>query len=298
MTSDTTQQIYTSKLPAGLKGGLYSVATPIGNLKDITLRALEVLEHADMLLCEDTRVTRKLLSHYGLNPPMRAYHEHNAVQQREGVLALLRAGKAVALVSDAGTPLMSDPGADIVEAAHAEGIPVYPIPGASALVVALSASGMPAVPSFFAGFLPTKAKALRDTLQSYQSIPGTLVFYERASRLKNLFTAIGEMMGDRQLILAREMTKQYESFVRGTAGALIAQLEAGDIPEKGECVVLVAPPPPQSEVSDAQLVAQLETLIKSGESVKEAVALLTKQSGCPRNRVYTLALSLKDAGKA
>jgi 16S rRNA (cytidine1402-2'-O)-methyltransferase len=271
------------------------VATPIGNLKDITLRALEVLGGADLIAAEDTRVTRKLLSAHGLSGRLIAYHEHNASAQEADILAALAAGRVVALTTDAGTPLVSDPGARLVAAAIAAGHRVVPVPGASAAITALSAAGLPAERFLFAGFAPAKASARAATFQELADVPATLVFYETGPRLAESLADMAGVFGPRPAVVARELTKLFEEFRRAPLDQLAAHY--ADAPEpKGEIVVLVGPPAPAEPASEADLDALLVRLL-AAHSVKEAAARAAEQLNTPRKRAYARALALK-AGQA
>src|SRR5215210_5689248 len=206
--------------------GLYVVATPIGNLKDVSFRALGVLAAADAVLAEDTRVTKTLLAHYGITTPLVAYHEHSDASVRARMLARLKEGQALALVSDAGTPLVSDPGYKLVQAAIAEGVPVTPIPGPSAILTALVVSGLPTDRFFFEGFLPAKSGARRTRLQAIAGIPGTLILYEAPHRLPEMLADAAEVLGPRPAVMARELTKLFETVRRGTLPELAQQFAA------------------------------------------------------------------------
>ena len=221
-----------------LTPGLYVVATPIGNLKDVSFRALNVLAAADAVLAEDTRVTKTLLAHYGITTPLVAYHEHSNEAVRERMIHRLREGQALALVSDAGTPLVSDPGYKLVQAAIAEGLPVTPIPGPSAILTALVVSGLPTDRFFFEGFLPPRSAARRARLSVIAAIPGTLMLFEAPHRLPEMLADAAAVLGDRPAVVARELTKLFETVRRGTLGDLAAQF-AADGPPKGEIVVLI-----------------------------------------------------------
>ena len=245
---DTRPKARTSKAgePSGatpsspsLEAGLYVVATPIGNLRDITLRALDVLGGADLVLAEDTRVTRKLLSAFGLGPRTMSYHEHNAEAARPKIMAALAAGQAVALVSDAGTPLISDPGYRLVREAAAAGCRVFPIPGASALLSGLVVAGLPTDRFLFAGFPPVKGGPRTTFFAGLATVEATLVFYETGPRLRASLEAMALAFGDREAAVGRELTKMFEEVRRGSLSALAATIDA---PPKGEIVVLVGPP--------------------------------------------------------
>ncbi|MCW7544665.1 16S rRNA (cytidine(1402)-2'-O)-methyltransferase [Aurantimonas litoralis] len=272
--------------------GLYLVATPIGNLGDVTLRGLELIAGADRLACEDTRVTAKLLHRFGIERRMFAYHEHNAEDAGAALLADLQAGLSVALVSDAGTPLVSDPGYRIVQEAIAAGIPVVPIPGASAALAALLASGLPSDAFFFAGFLPQKEQARAQRLEELARIPGTLVFFEAPHRIADSLAAMDLAFGARQAAVCRELTKAYETIYRGTLGDLAAQFAAMER-VRGEIVVCIAPPdaPPVASEADADaILSGLLAEMKPTKAAQEAAKL----TGLGRRDLYQRALALKD----
>ena len=270
--------------------GLYVVATPIGNLRDITLRALDILAASGRVYAEDTRVARKLLDAYGLKPRLASYHDHSGEAAREDVLAALRAGESVALISDAGTPLISDPGYKLVRAAIAEGFRVFPIPGASALLAALVAVGLPTDRFMFAGFLAAKSGARRAELAELAEIDATLVFYESGPRLADALADMAELLGPRPAAVARELTKLFEETRRDTLGALAAHYAEAGAP-KGEIVVVVGPPL-AAEVDEAALDTFLRDALSRG-GVKEAASEAAKALGVPRKRAYTRALELK-----
>jgi len=277
-------------LPARpLEPGLYLVATPIGNLGDITLRALETLAAADVLAAEDTRV---LLNRYGIGTRAHAYHEHNAGEAGPKLLAAVAAGKSVALVSDAGTPLVSDPGYRLVREAVEAGLRVIPIPGPSSVVTALSAAGLPSESFYFAGFLPQKQKARRDRLAEIAAIPGTLIFFESPNRLPaSLDDAAAVLGGARQASVCRELTKTFEEFRRGALADL-----AGHYAEhpnvKGEIVVVVAPPEAAAAPEGAALDGILLALIAEMPTAR-AAAEAARQTGLPRKDLYQRILDLK-----
>jgi 16S rRNA (cytidine1402-2'-O)-methyltransferase len=273
--------------------GLYVVATPIGNLGDITLRALTVLGAADLIACEDTRVTAVLLRHYGIAVPLLAYHDHNAARQRPRLLAALAEGKSVALVSDAGTPLVSDPGFRLVQEARAAGAAVIPIPGPSAVLAALVAAGLPTDAFLFAGFLPVKAGARATRLVSLAAVPATLVFFESAQRLGSSLAAMAEAFGgERRAAVTRELTKMFETVVAGTLAELAAKF--ADQPPKGEIVVVVEPPA-VAAASDADADAVLAALL-ADRTVGEAAAEAASLTGLSRRELYRRALVM--TGKA
>jgi 16S rRNA (cytidine1402-2'-O)-methyltransferase len=271
-----------------LRPGLYLVATPIGNLGDVTLRALAVLSKADVLYCEDTRSSRTLLAHFAIARPVRAYHEHNAERERPRVLAELAAGKSVAVISDAGTPLISDPGYKLVREAAAAGHPVTSIPGPSALTAALASAGLPTDAVLFAGFLPAKKAARERRLAELKDIPATLVLFEAPSRLAATMEDIAALLGTREAVVARELTKLHEEVRRGSAAELAAW--AGGSTLRGEMVILVAPPG-AAAVSDTEIASRLEPLLAE-MSVRDAAKRIAEDLGVPRARVYRLALAL------
>lgn len=275
--------------------GLYPVATPIGNLSDMSLRALDVLAGADLIVCEDSRVTAVLLDRYGIRKPLAIYHEHNAVRERPRLLAMLRGGMRLALVSDAGTPLISDPGYKLVEEAIAEGIKVIPIPGASAILSALVAAGLPTDTFLFLGFLPHKAGARRNRLGEFRAVPATLVVYESPHRAAETLTDMAEVLGNRPAALCRELTKRFEEVRRGTLLELAAGAEAD--PPRGE-IVLVIGAPLGEEAGEADIEALLSAALET-KGAGQAAAEVAKATGRQRKEVYALALKLKavmDAG--
>jgi len=271
--------------------GLHVVATPIGNLRDISLRALSTLAAAEAVIAEDTRVTKTLLAHYGIATPLIAYHEHNAHQVRPQLLARLSEGAALALVSDAGTPLVSDPGFKLVAEAVGAGIAVTSVPGASAVLAALVVAGLPTDRFFFEGFLPNKSAARRARLAELAAIPGTLVFFESARRVAETLADCAAVLGAREAAVARELTKHFESVKRGPLPDLAREIGEGE-PLRGEIVVLVGPPGDDAaEVSDASLDERLRAAMTKN-SVKDAAAIVAGETGQPRRRVYARALQL------
>jgi len=269
--------------------GLVIVATPIGNAGDITLRALELLRRADRIACEDTRVTGGLLARYGIATPLLAYHEHNAARMRPLLLERLRRGEPIALVSDAGTPLVSDPGYKLVRAVVEAGIPVTTLPGASAALAALVLSGLPTDRFFFAGFLPPRSAARRTALAELAGIAATLIFFESAGRLADTLADMAAVLGARDAAVARELTKLYEEVRRGTVTELAEHYAPVD-PPKGEIVIVVGPPAAaeaSEAVIDDALRAALATL-----SMRDAVAAVAASLSAPRRRVYARALAL------
>jgi 16S rRNA (cytidine1402-2'-O)-methyltransferase len=273
-----------------MTGTLYIVATPIGNLEDITLRALRVLREVDLIACEDTRQTRKLLDHAGISKLTVSYHDHNESERAVELIAKLEAGTKIALVSDAGTPLISDPGYRLVAAAIDAGIPVVPIPGACAAVVALSASGLPPDAFRFCGFLPPKSSQRRKFLEDLASETGTLIFYEAPHRVLNALDDIAAVMGERRVVLAREVSKLHEEFLRGTAAGIRAQLGERAV-VRGEITLLVG----KREVGqghalpgDAPIEDAVRALEQEGLSRMDAIKRVAKDRGIPKREVYRL----------
>ncbi len=276
-------------------GILYVVSTPIGNLEDITLRALRVLREVDLIAAEDTRRTRQLLNHYGIHKPLISYHEYNRRIRERTLLRELREGKSVALVTDAGTPGISDPGEDLVRGAIQESIPLVPIPGPAALVSALSISGLPTESFLFYGFLPSKTAARKKWLVSLKDRPETLVFYESPRRLTPLLQDAIQVLGDRRVVVAREMTKVYEEVYRGTITEVLDQL--GEEEVKGEVTVILegCPVPPKAEASS--IVEALKTYSRDrGLSLKESVRRVAEELQVSRREVYRESLKLKEKG--
>jgi 16S rRNA (cytidine1402-2'-O)-methyltransferase len=287
---DKTFTLYGQKLGApALDAGLHIVATPIGNLEDITLRGLKTLAGADRIACEDTRVSMKLLQRYGIYNPLLSYHEHNARSQGQKLLEFIKKGEAIALISDAGTPLLSDPGAQLVADSVGAGFKVFSYPGASALLTALVVSALEAERFHFIGFLPPKSTARRKELDKIKSIPDALVFYETAPRLTAAFADMLRVLGDRQAAMCRELTKLHETVVRGSLSDLATQFESESV--KGEIVIVVGPARAQKVeyAIDPQLIDAMKN-----HSLKEAVAIVAAESGAPRRKVYEQALKLKD----
>jgi len=272
---------------------LFIVATPIGNLGDITLRALETLKAVDAIACEDTRHARRLLDHYGIGTPLLAVHEHNEAQAAEKLIALLAAGKSVALISDAGTPAVSDPGARAVAAVRRAGHRVVPIPGPNAAIAALSAAGLEG-PFYFAGFLPAKVGARRTALEALKAIPATLVFYEAPHRIEETVAdLVGLLEADREIVIAREITKLFEQIERMPLPAAPAWLAADENRRRGEFVLLVSAPPPRAGL-DAEA-ERILTLLLAELPVKQAAKLAAAITGQARNELYAWALKLKDS---
>ncbi|CAH2031450.1 16S rRNA (cytidine(1402)-2'-O)-methyltransferase [Trichlorobacter ammonificans] len=271
---------------------LYIVATPIGNLEDMTFRAVRMLKEVALIAAEDTRHSRKLLAHYGITTPLTSYFDHNQTLKGERILATLRDGKSVALISDAGTPCISDPGYHLVRDALAEGIRVVPLPGACAAVTALSAAGLPTDSFHFAGFPPAREGKRRSFLAALAGVRATLVLYEAPHRLAATLADIAAVLGNRQLAVARELTKLYEEFLHGTAHTLLEQVRDGR--ERGEVVILIAPGDGMSAAPEGPAPEErLRTLLAQGHSVKEAAALVAAATGLPRRELYAQALLLR-----
>ncbi len=292
MSSDASLFPPTAPPARSVAPGLYLVATPIGNLRDMTLRALDVLAAADLVLAEDTRVTAKLLTAYGLRAKLERCDDHASARAAEIAVERLKAGEVVALVSDAGTPLVSDPGYVVARAAIAEGLPVHPIPGASSLLAALCLAGQPADRVLFAGFLPPKSGARKTMLEELRTGRQTLVFFESGPRLKDSLTDMAEVLGDRPAAVTRELTKLYEEAVRGTLAELAADPRC-DAP-KGEIVVVVGPGEAETaSAADADAaLAEAMTRLPPGEAAAE----VSKALNLPRKPLYKRALEMQGRG--
>jgi 16S rRNA (cytidine1402-2'-O)-methyltransferase len=267
-----------------MSGLLYVVATPIGNLEDITYRAVRVLGEADLIACEDTRQTRKLLDHYDIHKPTISYHDHNEAERTEDLTARLLAGDTIALVSDAGMPLVSDPGYRLVHAAIEAGIVVHPIPGPSASLTALAASGLPTDSFYFGGFLPPKTGQRVKLLESLAEKDSTLIFYEAPHRILESLEAIEAAMGPRPVVVAREITKIHEEFLRGTAAEIHRKLAERDA-VKGEITLLIgkalAPPPDDTPIPEA-----VDALINGGVPRMDAIKQVARRRGLSKREVY------------
>jgi 16S rRNA (cytidine1402-2'-O)-methyltransferase len=273
-----------------LAPGLYLVATPIGNLGDITLRALQTLAAAELIACEDTRVSRKLLEHYGIAAPTTAYHDHNAAAVRPALLKRIADGAAVALISDAGTPAISDPGFKLVREAREQGLAVFALPGASSVLTALVASGLPTDRFLFEGFLPAKTTQRRDRIGELSRIPATLVLFESGPRIAATLSDLATALGDREAAICRELTKLHEEVRRASLPDL-ADHYAGDAETRGEFVIVIAPPgeaasPGADEIDNLIRAALLRV------SVKDAVGEIVAATGLPRRDVYKRTLEL------
>jgi 16S rRNA (cytidine1402-2'-O)-methyltransferase len=277
-----------------MTGTLYIVATPIGNLEDMPPRAVRILQSVDLVAAEDTRHTGKLLHHFQIETPQLSYHDHNRAQRLPELLSKLQAGKAIALVSDAGMPGISDPGYDLVQACAAHQSPVVPIPGASAVITALSASGLPSDRFVFDGFLPAKGQVRRDRLQALRTETRTLVLYESPHRLRQtLDDLVDTLGGDRPITLARELTKLHEEFWRGTLAAAQAEF-AGRSPQGEFTLVIAGAPATTRSFTDAALLTELRQLLQQGVSRSAASRQLAQQTNLPRRHIYQLALTLPD----
>ncbi len=267
-----------------MSGVLRLVATPIGNLEDITYRAVRVLRESDLIACEDTRQTRKLLDHYGIHTPTISYHEHNEATRAGELAARMTAGASIALVSDAGMPLVSDPGYRLVRAAIDAGVPVEPVPGPSAVLAALAASGLATDAFRFGGFLPHKAGQRLKLLESLAGEPETMIFYEAPHRILAALEAIEQALGPRPVVVARELTKIHEEFLRGTAAEVRAQLAARDT-VKGEITLLIgksaAPPPDDTPLREA-----VDALVRAGAAKMDAIKQVARQRGLSKREVY------------
>jgi 16S rRNA (cytidine1402-2'-O)-methyltransferase len=273
--------------------GLHLVATPIGNLGDISLRALAVLRAADRVYCEDTRVSAKLMTRYGIKVRLEPYHDHNAERMRPQILAALRQGEQVALISDAGTPLISDPGYKLVQAAIAEGLPVTAAPGPSAMLTALILSGLPPDRFLFAGFLPRRRMARRQVVAGWASLEATLIFYEAPARLAAALTDMSEILGPRQAAVARELTKLHEEVRRAPLPEL-ADFYRREGPPRGEIVVVVGPPGLVKALAEDELDRRLEIAVAE-LGVRDASARLAAETGLPRRILYHRALANRAA---
>ena len=275
-----------------MPGLLYLVATPIGNLEDITYRAVRVLREADLIACEDTRQTRKLLHHFEIRKPVVSYHEHNEAQRTAELVARLQAGETIALVSDAGMPLVSDPGYRLVRSAIENGFTVQPVPGPSASLAALAASGLPTDAFHFGGFLPPKAGQRARLLESLAAEQATLIFYEAPHRVLESLEAIEAALGPRPVVVARELTKIHEEFLRGTAAGIRAQLAVRDA-VKGEITILIgkaeSPPPDDTPLADA-----VEALVHNGVGRMDAIKQVARRRGLSKRQVYDQVLKERE----
>ena len=283
-----------------MAGTLFIVSTPIGNLEDITQRSLRILREVDVIACEDTRHTRKLLNHFGIDTKTISYHEHNEADRAIELCGMLSAGKSVALASDAGTPLMSDPGFRIVNSAIEKGINVVPIPGATAFVAALSASGLPSDQFLFAGFLPPRSNPRKAKLEELRGLNATLVFYEAPHRILATLRDARDVLGNRRAVVARELTKLHEEFVRGMLDVLAGAF-ADPMKARGEIVLMISgaaareepadEPQPSSGTRFVELVAQLQ---RDGLDEKSALKKAARELGLKRDEAYRLLVAQKN----
>jgi 16S rRNA (cytidine1402-2'-O)-methyltransferase len=271
-------------------GTLYVVGTPIGNLEDITFRAVRILQSVDLIAAEDTRHTGKLLQHFQIKAPQISYHDHNRNSRISELLEKLHQGQAIALVTDAGIPGISDPGYELVKACVEVGIQVVPIPGPSAAITALSAAGLPTEQFVFEGFLAAKAQQRRDRLEFLRSEPRTIIFYEAPHRLRQTLQDLAAVLGtQRQLVLARELTKLHEEFWRGSIGQAITHYTERE-PQGEYTLVVAGMPPEQPQLSEAQIKAELQQLMAQGISRSQASRQLAQATSLPRRQLYQLAL--------
>jgi len=275
------------------KGRLYIVATPIGNLGDVSQRAISTLQSVDLVAAEDTRHSMKLLQHLAINTPCVAFHEHNERDKTAQLISKLQAGKSIALISDAGTPLLSDPGYHLVKAAHAEGIPVVPVPGASALLAALVAAGLPTDRFVFEGFLPSKKLARSKYLAGLQHETGTLVFYEAPHRILATLQDMVDIFGsEREAVLARELTKTYETVHRARLGELLEWVGGDANQQRGEIVIVVAGAPPRLDEALSPEVMNILSILLAHLPLKQATAIAAELTGQKKNRLYEAALKM------
>jgi 16S rRNA (cytidine1402-2'-O)-methyltransferase len=290
MKSDITQKEARTPQEVSLKAGLYLVPTPIGNLRDMTFRALDVLAAADLIVCEDTRVTGKLLKAFGLKKPMRVYNDHATEKDRNHVIKVIEEGESVAMVSDAGTPMISDPGYKLVREVVAQGLEVTALPGANAVLPALQLSGLPCDAFSFIGFLPARSGPRKALLEKWQDRPGTLICYETGPRIEESLKDIKKVLGDRPAAMAREMTKLYEETRRGKLSTILASIEEGGQP-KGEIVLIIGENKTESAASAATIEGQLKEALKQ-LSVRDAAEMVATATGKPKKAIYMLALKL------
>jgi 16S rRNA (cytidine1402-2'-O)-methyltransferase len=281
-----------------MPGTLHVVATPIGNLEDITLRALRVLREVDLVAAEDTRRTAKLLTHHGISRPTLSFHEHNRHGRTPQLVARLTAGESIALVTDAGTPGVSDPGAELVQACIAAGIPVEPVPGVSAPLTAVVASGFPVTPLTILGFAPSKSKDRTAFMASVCGILSTVTFFESPHRIVATLTEAAELLGDRPIMVGRELTKVHQEFIHGTAAEVLARLRE----PKGEFTIVVGPTPAREAqavaLSDAEIAAEFERQVANGQgSRRTSVVAVAKRLGRTTREVYSAVERAKRSGE-
>lgn len=276
-----------STLPhyGNVSGSLYLVATPIGNLEDMTFRAVRILKEVDLIACEDTRHTQRLLDHYGIAKPTISYHDHNEADRSTGLVERLVAGANVAIVSDAGTPLICDPGYRLVIAAVAAGVRIVPIPGPSAILTALTASGMPTDSFYFGGFVSQKRGARRKQFQALAHLDCTLVFYEAPHRILETLQDLAEIYGEREIVLTRELTKLHEEFLRGTALALFRSMDTRSGGPKGEITLVIGKPVPVPDDRPVQEV--FEAYLAQGLSRMDAIKAIARERGVSKREIYS-----------
>ncbi|HWP91725.1 MAG TPA: 16S rRNA (cytidine(1402)-2'-O)-methyltransferase [Thermodesulfobacteriota bacterium] len=275
-----------------MKGKLYIVSTPIGNLEDITFRALRILREVDIIACEDTRVTKKLIFHHQILKPLTSYHEHNEIEKAEELVALLESGKNVALVSDAGTPGVSDPGYRLVKLASEKGIEVIPVPGPSAAIAALSVSGLPTSSFAFFGFLPKSSKKRREFLEEIREHTETLIFYESPNRILETLKGILEVLGDRQVSVSRELTKMFEESVKGSISKVVKILEERN-KLKGEFTIVVEGRSDEEKEASSDIIKdQLKTCKDKGFTLKDSVKEVSQKCKVSKSKVYKEALKV------
>ena len=290
MKSDTTQKETRTPQEVSLKAGLYLVPTPIGNLRDLTFRALDVLAAADLVVCEDTRVTGKLLKAFGLKKSMRVYNDHATEKDRNHIIKVIEEGESVAMVSDAGTPLISDPGYKLVREIISKGLDVTALPGANAILPALQLSGLPCDSFSFIGFLPARSGPRKALLEKWQDRPGTLICYETGPRIEESLKDIKKVLGDRPAAMARELTKLYEETRRGKISTILESIEESGQP-KGEIVLIIGENKNDGGASAETIEGQLKEALKQ-LSVRDAAEMVATATGKPKKAIYMLALKL------
>ncbi len=290
MKSDTTQKEARTPQEVSLKPGLYLVPTPIGNMRDITFRALDVLAAADLVVCEDTRVTGKLLKAFGLKKPMRVYNDHATEKDRNHIIKVIEEGESVAMVSDAGTPLISDPGYKLVREIVGMGLTVTALPGANAVLPALQLSGLPCDAFSFVGFLPARSGPRKAMLEKWQDRPGTLICYETGPRIEESLKDIQKVLGDRPATMSREITKLYEETRRGKISTILESIKESGQP-KGEIVLIIGENKVESAAAAETIEGQLKEALKQ-LSVRDAAEMVATATGKPKKAIYMLALKL------
>ena len=275
------------------QAGLYIVSTPIGNKGDMTLRALHALGTSDLVLCEDTRISQKLLLAYDIKTPLMAYHDHNGERMRPKIKEKLEQGQTIVLISDAGTPLVSDPGYKLVQMCHECNIYVTALPGPSAPLMALTLSGLPSDQFFFVGFLPPKSGARENALKSLETIKASLIVFESGPRLEKSLSACLSVLGDRPMALTRELTKKFEEIRRGPISEILSQVQEKG-PPKGEIVLVIQGASQDTDLNDTHLVQLIQRELEQGHSMKDAIQRVSEANHIPRRRVYKLGLGLTD----